>query len=90
MPLKNDDDRCMLDDKMIVLFAAAEWLARNKLPDAKAKLDIANRLKMKLQGRLVSDKRRNLIPLLPNMKSPNAVYIDPYRGVRALPPPIPR
>lgn len=37
-PLINNDDVCDLDDHMIVLFAAAEILARDKSPDAQAKL----------------------------------------------------
>jgi hypothetical protein len=96
VPLLSDGDTCILDDNMIVLFAAAEWLARNKLPDAAAKLDIAKRLRARLQGRLVSDKRRNVIPLVAG-QSPNAVYLArsdhrnvDYRAVYGLPPPIPR
>lgn len=87
-PMREDSDRCILDDNMIVLFAAAEHLARNKMPDAQAKLSAAQRLRQRLQGKLVSDKRRNVIPLVGG-QSPNAVYIEPDRRVYGLPPPIP-
>lgn len=40
--LVDDADRCDLDDQLIVLFTAAEILARQKSPDAKNKLDLAN------------------------------------------------
>jgi hypothetical protein len=88
-PLKADGDRCILDDNMIILFAAAEWLARNKMADANAKLQAAQRVRQRLQGKLVSDKRRNVISLVGGL-SPNAVYLDPPRRVYGLPPPIPR
>lgn len=87
-PLVNDTDKAVLDDNLIILFYAAEWLARNKMADAQAKLATANRLKLVLQGRLVSDKRRNVIPLVggrsPNVRAPESSW--PY----GLPPPIPR
>jgi|SRR5882672_162342 len=88
-PLVADNDRCILDDNMIILFAAAEWLARNKMADANAKLQAAQRIRQRMQAKQVSDKRRNVIPLVGGL-SPNAVYIDPYRRVYGLPPPIPR
>lgn len=40
--LVEDDDRADLDDRLIVLFAAAEMLARQKSNDARAKLEQAN------------------------------------------------
>lgn len=49
--------RADLDDKMIVLYVAAEILAANKQPDAQVKLEHAQRRKATLQGRLVSKKR---------------------------------
>jgi hypothetical protein len=86
--LVNDADKAVLDDNLIVLFAAAEFLARNKMADARAKLEAAQRLKLRLQGRMVSDKRRNVIPLVaggnPNVRSPSQGW------PRNLPPPIPR
>lgn len=46
----NDSDVALLDDNMIVMFAAAELLARAKSDDAKAKLDFAKQLQQKLKG----------------------------------------
>lgn len=40
--LTQDDDRAELDDRLIVLFAAAELLSRQKSNDARAKLEQAN------------------------------------------------
>lgn len=88
-PLVQDSDIAVLDDNMLVLFFAAEWLARNKMADAQAKLGMAQRLKAKLQGRLVSDKRRNVIPLVGGV-SPNAVHLGPNRRAHGLPPPTPK
>jgi hypothetical protein len=48
--LVNDDDRLDLDDRMVVLFAAAEILARQKSPDARNKLDLANARLLKLRA----------------------------------------
>lgn len=49
-PLLDDADRADLDDNLIVLFAAAEILARRKSADADAKRTIAGRLYQKLKG----------------------------------------
>lgn len=46
----DDADRADLDDRLIVLFTAAEILARQKSPDAKNKLDLANSRLLKLRG----------------------------------------
>jgi hypothetical protein len=48
--LTQDDDRADLDDRLIVLFAAAEILARQKSPDAKNKMDMANARLLKLRA----------------------------------------
>lgn len=48
--LIEDDDRLDLDDRLVVLFAAAEILARQKSPDAKNKLDLANARLLKLRA----------------------------------------
>ena len=45
-----DDDRADLDDRLIVLFAASEMLARQKSPDAQNKLNLANSRLLKLRG----------------------------------------
>lgn len=54
--LVDDADRADLDDRLIVLFSAAEILARQKSPDAKNKLDLANTrlLKLKANGQAAS------------------------------------
>jgi hypothetical protein len=46
----NDSDVAMLDDNLIVLFAAAEMLARAKSDDAQGKMSAANELFTKLKG----------------------------------------
>jgi len=49
-PLVADSDQADIDDELIVLFAAAELLARQKSPDAQLKLDLAGRRYNKLKG----------------------------------------
>lgn len=49
-PLISDSDRAVLDDTLIVLYAAAELLARAKAEDAPAKLQAANAHYQKLKG----------------------------------------
>jgi len=46
-----DDDTCLIDGDLLVLYAAAEILARMKSSDATAKLENANSLYVKLKGR---------------------------------------
>jgi hypothetical protein len=50
-PLVADADRCDLDSNMIVLFAAAEILARQKSKDADAKRAVAQEYYARLRGR---------------------------------------
>ena len=52
-PLVADSDRADLDDNLLVLYAAAEYLARNGAKDAQVKQDKANRLYLKLRGNLM-------------------------------------
>jgi hypothetical protein len=87
-PMVEENSRCTMDGTLLVLFAAAEWLARNKMPDAQAKLQAAQQFSRNLRKRSVSDKRRNVIPLLPGRT--DAVIPDPTRRVYGQPPPIPR
>lgn len=47
----NDADTCTLDGDLIVLYAAAELLAKMRTGDAQAKLETANSLYTKLKGR---------------------------------------
>lgn len=49
--LTSDTDTAALDDVMIVLFAAAEILARKKSEDAAAKLNLANARYLRMKGR---------------------------------------
>jgi len=49
-PLVDDADRFTMDDRLVVLFTAAEILAKQKSPDAKNKLDLANARLLKLRG----------------------------------------
>lgn len=49
-PLVADEDRADLDDNLIVLFAAAELLAKQKGGDAEAKVRMAGRLYGQLKG----------------------------------------
>ena len=51
-PLIADTDRADLDDRLIVLHAAAEILAADGAKDAQIKLDQANALYLKLRGQL--------------------------------------
>lgn len=47
----NDIDTCLIDADLIVLYCAAEILAKMRSPDAQAKLENANTLYLKLKGR---------------------------------------
>lgn len=50
-PLVNDADLCLLDADLLVLYSAAEILAKMRTADATAKLENANSLYIKLKGR---------------------------------------
>lgn len=54
--LVQESDRAVLDDIMIVLYAAAEILSRQKSPDAQAKLELGNKRKLKLLGNASTGK----------------------------------
>jgi hypothetical protein len=58
--LVDDEDRCDLDDRLIVLYAAAEHLAANGATDAKLKLDQANRRYASLKADLTPRRRVTL------------------------------
>lgn len=49
-PLVADSDRADIDDRLIVLFAAAEYLAATGAKDASLKIDKANKRYAKLRG----------------------------------------
>ena len=57
-PLVNDEDTCVLDSNLIVLFAAAELLANQKSEGAALKLQKAQQYQRKLMTQLGSVKRR--------------------------------
>lgn len=52
-PLVKDDDRADIDDQLLVLHCAAEYLAATGAKDAQLKLDQANALYLKLRGQLM-------------------------------------
>lgn len=56
-PLVEDDDTADLDDRMIVLFAAAETLGASGAKDAARKLELANRRYKKLTGNLTPRRK---------------------------------
>jgi hypothetical protein len=55
----NNADPCQLDDKLIVLFAAAEYLARQKAEDAGMKMELAVRHYAMLRGQDTKNKKFN-------------------------------
>lgn len=60
-PLVADGDTAILDDRLIVLFAAAELLALQKAPDAQAKLSAANMRLLALSGRQAKRKVHSML-----------------------------
>ncbi|MFY9292822.1 MAG: hypothetical protein WAP03_19325 [Methylorubrum rhodinum] len=63
--LVDDSDTADLDDRLIVLFAAAEALAANGAKDAGVKLDAAQRLYTKIRGDLTPRRRTKLFGGMP-------------------------
>jgi hypothetical protein len=57
VPMVNNADKCTLDDTLIVLFAAAETLAKQKSPDAEIKLQKAQALLTAIKRKQGSNKR---------------------------------
>lgn len=58
--LVDDDDRCDIDDRLIVLYAAAEYLAASSAADAKLKLDQANKRYGSIKADLTPRRRIRL------------------------------
>lgn len=56
-PLVADTDRADLDDQLLIKSCAADYLAATGAKDAQIKLDEANRLYVKLRGRLMPRKK---------------------------------
>jgi len=52
-PLVEDDDRADLDDQLLILHCAAEYLAATGAKDAQVKLDLANARYLKLRSGLM-------------------------------------
>lgn len=75
-PLVNDEDTCILDSDMIVLYAAAEILAKRKSADAPAKLENANKIYNQLKG--------NSTPATPFTIGGNTFDCEPDRRPREL------
>lgn len=55
--LSAGDDRCLLDDTLVVLFAAADVLQGNKQEDSKAKMSMAQARLAKLRGKATGKSR---------------------------------
>lgn len=56
-PLIADADRADLDDQLLIQACAADYLAATGAKDSQLKLDEANRLYLKLKGRLMQRKK---------------------------------
>lgn len=79
-PLVEDNDRADLDDRVIVLYAAAETLAASGAKDAKLKLDQANAILMRKRAGMMP--RRNFqmfgVGRIPVLRKPR---IGHYRSL---------
>ena len=73
-----DDDRADLDDRLIVLYAAAELLAASGAKDAQLKLDQANALYTKLRGHLTPRKQFRMFGI-GERPAPRRLFISQYR-----------
>lgn len=78
-PLVADTDRADLDDRMIVLFAAAETLAASGAKDAQLKLDLANDRYRRMAGRLTKKVTINMFGINSVTPRPGRIYIGQYR-----------
>lgn len=71
-PLVADSDRADLDDDMIALFVAAEFLAHAKQYDAKAKLSAAQGMLERLRSRMTLKRRSTDRLSFANQKTPES------------------
>lgn len=78
-PLVADTDRADLDDRMLVLFAAAEILAGSGAKDAQLKLDLANARYQKMTGRLTKKVTINMFGINSPAPRDGRIYIGQYR-----------
>ena len=75
-PFAADGDRCDLDGDMLVLFAAAEVLSRDRKDDAQAKLQAAQSLYLKIRGN--QEKNRSFsFNGQPKSEQPPEVFAHP-------------
>jgi hypothetical protein len=79
-PLVATDDRADLDDRLLVLFAAAEYKAGRGADDAQIKQDKANRLYMKLRGGLMPRRVYDMLGVRNTTGQPKRVIIPVYRA----------
>lgn len=77
-PLVADTDRADLDDRMIVLYGAAELLAASGAKDAKIKLDMADRIYTRLRSGLTPRKRFRMFGIGEPEPS-NRMFVTRYR-----------
>lgn len=76
--LVDEGDRADLDDRLIVLYAAAEMLASSGAKDAQLKLDQANALYAKLRGHLTPRKQFRMFGIGETL-APRRIVISQYR-----------
>ena len=76
--LVDDGDRADLDDRLIVLYAAAEMLAAGGAKDAQLKLDQANAIYVKLRGNLTPRKQFRMFGI-GEPQPPRRIMISQYR-----------
>lgn len=76
--LVDDGDRADLDDRLIVLYAAAEMLAAGGAKDAQLKLDQANAIYTKLRGNLTPRKQFRMFGIGEPLP-PRRIVISQYR-----------
>jgi hypothetical protein len=76
--LVDDGDRADLDDRLIVLYAAAEMLAASGSKDAQLKLDQANSIYARLRGHLTPRKQFRMFGVGEPL-APRRIVISQYR-----------
>lgn len=76
--LVDEGDRADLDDRLLVLYAAAEMLASSGAKDAQLKLDQANALYARLRGHLTPRKQFRMFGIGEPL-APRRIVISQYR-----------
>ena len=79
-PLVDDDDRADLDDRLIILFCAAEYLAATGAKDANLKLDQANKRYAKLRGSQMPRKKFTLFGVRQSEDKPRRIPFAVYNS----------